>query len=149
MSLSQWWRRIGLVGVIVGMLVLWVPSTPIVADWLQGTLEPRYPPTPIDSVPTADAIVMLGGSLKSPQPPRIYPDLNDAADRVWYAVRLYRIGKAPLMIASGGALPWRNPYDREASVMQTLLADWGVPADSSCWKQAVPTHTRTPLTLRS
>ena len=128
--LSQWWRRIGLVGAIVGVLVLWVPSTPLVADWLQGTLESRYPPTPIDSVPTADAIVMLGGSLKSPQPPRIYPDLNDAADRVWYAARLYRVGKAPLMIASGGALPWRNPDDREASVMQTLLADWGVPADS-------------------
>lgn len=128
--LSRWWRRIGLVGVIVGVLVLWVPSTPIVAGWLQGTLESRYPPTPIDSVPSADAIVMLGGALKAPQPPRIYPDLNDAADRVWYAARLYRAGKAPLIIASGGTLPWRHPDDREAPVMQTLLSDWGVPPDS-------------------
>jgi uncharacterized SAM-binding protein YcdF (DUF218 family) len=111
-------------------LVLWVPSTPSFADWLQGTLEDRFPPTRIEAVPTADVIVMLGGAIGAPRPPRIYPDLNEAADRVWYAARLYRAGKAPFVIASGGALPWKDQRYREAPVMQSLLSDWGVPADS-------------------
>lgn len=130
LPLSHWSRKVGLAGVVVGVLLVWIPSMPVVSDALQRSLETRHPPTHIDSVPTADAIVMLGGSLKAPRPPRLYPDLSDAADRVWYAARLYRAEKAPRIIASGGTLPWQNPESREAPVMQTLLADWGVPPDS-------------------
>jgi len=120
----------GISVLITGVLVLWVPSTPVFSDWLRGTLESRYPPTPVEQVPTADAIVVLGGSVGMPLPPRVYPDLNDAADRVWHAARLYRAGKAPLVIASGGTMPWKDQEYREASVMQTLLGSWGVPPDS-------------------
>jgi uncharacterized SAM-binding protein YcdF (DUF218 family) len=84
----------------------------------------------VEEVPTADAIVVLGGSVGMPLPPRVYPDLNDAADRVWHAARLYRAGKAPLVIASGGTMPWEDQRYREATVMRTLLADWGVPSDA-------------------
>jgi len=114
----------------LGLLVLWVPSTPLVADWIRGTLESRYPPAPVEEAPTADAIVVLGGSVGAPRPPRVYPDLHEAADRVWHAARLYRAGKAPLIIASGGVLPWKDQRFREAPVMQRLLTSWGVPADS-------------------
>ena len=128
--LWSWRRVIGALMLAGGVLVLWVPSTPVFADWIQGTLENRFPPTSIKEVPTADAIVVLGGSIGAPRPPRVYPDLNDAADRVWHAARLYRAGKAPLIIASGGAVPWRDQRYREAPVMQALLTDWGVPPDS-------------------
>jgi len=125
------WRRVlGVFMLVSGVLVVWVPSTPLFSDWIQGTLEARFPPTPVEAVPPADALVVLGGSVGVPRPPRVYPDLNDAADRVWHAARLYRAGKAPLVIASGGALPWRDQRYREAPVMQALLTDWGVPADS-------------------
>jgi len=129
-ALWRWRRWLGLATLAAGVLVLWIPSTPVFSDWLQGTLESRYPPTPVDQVPAADAIVVLGGSVGMPLPPRVYPDLNDAADRVWHAARLYRAGKAPLVIASGGTLPWKDQRYREASVMRTLLAEWGVPSDS-------------------
>lgn len=129
-TLWYWRRWVGRLALIGGVVILWLPSTPIVSDWLQGTLEARYPPTPVEAVPTADAIVMLGGALSAPRPPRVYPDLNDAADRVWHAARLYRAGKARLVIASGGTMPWKKQQYREAPVMQTLLTDWGVPADS-------------------
>ena len=129
-ALWGWWRWLGIVVFATGVLVVWIPSTPIFSDWLQGTLESRHPPTPIEKVPSADAIVVLGGSVGMPLPPRVYPDLNDAADRVWHAARLYRAEKAPLVIASGGTMPWKDQRYREASVMRTLLADWGVPADA-------------------
>ena len=127
---AHWWPRVGLVGLVLGLLVLWVPSTPVFSDWLQGTLESRYPPDSVEVAPTADAIVVLGGAVGAPQPPRAYPDLNDASDRVWHAARLYRAGKAPLIIAAGGTLPWKDQQFREAPVMQRLLKSWGVPPDS-------------------
>jgi uncharacterized SAM-binding protein YcdF (DUF218 family) len=127
---AYWWRHVGLTVLGVGLLVLWVPSTPVCSDWLQGTLESRYPPAPVEQAPRADAIVVLGGSVGAPRPPRVYPDLSGASDRVWHAARLYRAGKAPVVVASGGTVPWQDHAFREAPVMQRLLASWGVPADS-------------------
>ena len=125
-----WWRRLGLVVIGLGVLVLWIPSTPVVSDWMQGTLESRYPPAPVDAAPNANAIVVLGGSVGPPKPPRVYPDLTSASDRVWHAARLFQADKAPLIVASGGTLPWKHQQFREAEVMQRLLKSWGVPADS-------------------
>lgn len=124
------WRRAGAAILFVGMLVLWGPATPVFSNWLQGTLEARHPPRPVEAVPAAEAIVVLGGAVGAPRPPRMYPDLYDAADRVWHAARLYRAGKAPQIVASGGGLPWKDTRYSEAAVMQSLLAEWGVPRDS-------------------
>jgi len=129
-GLAAWRRRWGLPMVAAGLLIVWVPAMPVVADWLQGTLEDRFPPRPVATAPTADAVVTLGGAIGAPVPPREYPDLSGAADRVWHAARLYRAGKAPVVIASGGTLPWRDQRFREADAMQALLTSWGVPADS-------------------
>lgn len=123
-------RGWGLSLVVAGIAVLWVPSTPFVSDALRRSLEARHPPVAADSLPSAGAIVVLGGAVSAPRPPRVYPDLNDAADRVWHAARLYRAGKAPLIIASGGTQPWQDQRFREAPAMQSLLHDWGVPRDS-------------------
>jgi len=127
---SVWWRRVGLAVLGAGLLVVWIPSTPLFSDWLQGTLESRYPPARAETAPTAEAIVTLGGAVGVSQPPRVYPDLHGASDRVWHAARLYAAGKASLIVASGGTLPWKDQAFREAPVMQRLLVSWGVPADS-------------------
>ncbi len=124
------WRRSGMALVGGGILVLWVFSAPVVADRLRGRLEGQYPPTHADSLPSAEAVVVLGGGVSPPRPPRIHPDLNNAADRVWHAARLYQVGKAPLVIASGGTQPWKNQRALEAPATKVLLQDWGVPGDS-------------------
>jgi uncharacterized SAM-binding protein YcdF (DUF218 family) len=129
-SIAGWWRRIGLGVVCLGVLVVWVPATDLFADWIRGTLESRYPPAPAEALPTADAIVVLGGGIGVARPPRVYPDLGDASDRVRHAARLYHAGKAPVIIVSGGTLPWRDRHFREASAMRHLLKSWNVPADS-------------------
>lgn len=129
-GLTYWWRKRALLVVALGVLVIWGPATPMVSAWLQGTLEHRYPPKPAAAMPTADAIVTLGGAVGAPQPPRVYPDLNGTADRVWHAARLYEADRAPLVIASGGVLPWKDQRFREAEAMKALLTSWGVPADS-------------------
>lgn len=128
--LAYWWKQWGLSLGAVGLILLWGVSMPVVAHWLQASLESRYPPRPVTAAPTADAIVVLGGAVGAPLPPRVYPDLGGAADRVWHAARLYEAGKAPVVVASGGTLPWKEQAFREAPLMKQLLTDWGVPPDS-------------------
>jgi len=127
LRLSPRWARFLL---LVAVGVLWVASMPIVADYLNWTLERQYPPVAVEDTPTADAIVVLGGGVSGPAPPRLTLDLSDAADRVLHAARLYRAGKAPVVVVSGGAIPWLGADIPEASSMQTLMEEWGVPGGS-------------------
>jgi uncharacterized SAM-binding protein YcdF (DUF218 family) len=118
-------RRSGLAGACIaaGLALLWAFSTPAVSDRLVYPLERRHPPRPLAALPTADAILVLGGTMKLPLPPREFPEVSDAADRVLHAARLHRAGKAPLVVVSGGPKPTRA----EAESMGWLLEQLGVP----------------------
>ena len=117
---------ISLLAAALGWLWLW--SLPVFADWLQGGLEQRYPALPAAQLPSAEAIVVLGGAMEPALPPLSPdPNLSAAADRVWHAARLYHAGKAPLIVLSGGALPWTRDSGREADAMAALLQALGVP----------------------
>ena len=121
-------RRSGGILLAIALGWLWLWSTPAFSNWVRATLERRHPAVPVAELPAADAIVLLGGGMEAAHPPeRLYPDLNAAADRVWHAVRLFRAGKAPLILASGGNLPWREIDRPEAAAMAELLREFGVP----------------------
>lgn len=122
-------RRSGGVLLTIALGWLWLWSTPVFSDWVRAGLERRYPPLPVQELPAVDAIVVLGGAMEAAQPPeRPYPDLGGAADRVWHAARLFRAGKAPLILASGGNLPWSGIEQPEAAAIAELLQEFGVPA---------------------
>ncbi|MBK8509218.1 MAG: YdcF family protein [Candidatus Competibacteraceae bacterium] len=124
-------RRTGGWLLALALTWLWLWSTPAFSDWICITLEQRYPPIPIENLPVADAIVVLGGATQSVRPPkRIYPDLDASADRIVHTARLFRAGKAPLIIASGGNLPSSKRADSEAAIMAELLQELGVPASA-------------------
>lgn len=121
-------RRSGALLLIVALGWLWLWSTPAFSDWFRATLEQRYPPTPLEQLPVVDAIVVLGGLVEAAVPPeQLDINLGAAADRLWHAARLYRTGKAPLVLASGGNLPWSSNEQPESSVMAELLQELGVP----------------------
>jgi uncharacterized SAM-binding protein YcdF (DUF218 family) len=84
---------------------------------------------PVAATPGADAIVVLGGGIGGPNPPRLSEDLNGAADRVLHAARLFRAGKAPLVIVSGGNVFPQSRVESEAIYTRLLLREWGVPVD--------------------
>ena len=79
-------------------------------------------------LPTAEAIVILGGGVRSVSSPRPFVEVNEAGDRVIYGAKLYRDGKAPLVVTSGGRVDWRGGGDQaESTDMATLLELFGVP----------------------
>lgn len=120
------WRRAAAGWGVLAVLWLWVWSTPVVSHGLRHAMESRYPAVPVDDVPQAQAVVVLGGGVAPPEVPGGLPNLHAAADRVWHAARLMRAGKAPWLLVSGGHDPALSAYS-EAQAMQGLLVELGVP----------------------
>jgi len=105
---------------------LWIWSTPLASYTLQSQMESSYPPLSIEAVPSAEAIVVLGGSVGAPSVGFPYANLGPAADRVWHAARLYQAGKAPWVVLSGGA-DLSLAQESEAKAMAGFIKDLGVP----------------------
>lgn len=108
----------------LGWLFFW--STPLASDAVRASLEEAAGPRSVEGLAPAQAIVVLGGSIRGPRPPqRPYPDLGSSADRVWHAARLYRAAKAPLLVLSGGTA--HEGEVPEAESMRQFLLELGVP----------------------
>ena len=117
-------------GVTLGaaFLGLWLASMPAVAERLAAALENVHPGVPMAEIAPADAILLLGGATKPALPPREFPELTEAADRVVHAARLFRAGKAPIIVVSSGRMPWQTALPPEADGIAALLVELGVPA---------------------
>jgi len=121
------WRRVGQVLLAVALFSIWIAGTPIFANWLTYRLESEFPPVDIETLPQSSAVILLGGVLGQPFPPRLVPDLDDAADRIIHALRIYRAGKAPYILISAGTLPWERATVPEAQLIADLLVELGAP----------------------
>ena len=104
------------------LVLLWVGSLMPVADFLCETLENRYPPKPPSEMPSADAILVLGGGLAGAVPPRVIPQVSGGGSRAWYGAKLWKAGKAPLIVGVGGG-PLNVP---ESMAIAEFLTDMGV-----------------------
>ena len=69
---------------------------------------------------------MLGGGIRPISGDLVYPDLGPAADRVLHAARLYRAGKAPLIIISAGNVWGDSDMQSEAEASRKVLGTLGV-----------------------
>jgi len=121
------WHRLRRWLLVTALLILWLGGNRFVAAGLARSLEMRY--LPPAEIPTVDAIVVLGGGTEPLQAPRPMVGLNSAGDRVLYAAELYRQGKAPYILSSGGVLDWLDSENSPASEMVNLLKMMGVPED--------------------
>ena len=124
--------------IAVAWLCLW--SLPVASLWLRGELEDQAGPRSIQALPTAPAMVVLGGAVEGALVPwRPYPDLTSAGDRLWHAARLYRAGKAPLIVLSGGTT--HAGEEPEAQAMRRFLVDMGVPPAAMVLEEKSTTTT--------
>ena len=113
--------------VFLALVILWACSTDPVSKALTRSLEWQY--SYPDAVPEADVIIVLGGGTEAATPPRSFVEFNSAGDRVFAAARLYREGKAPTILLSGGNISWLNDSDSTpADQMAEILSFLGVPS---------------------
>lgn len=114
------------ISILLAVIILWGSSTNIVSTYVINSLEKGYPPVSMERMPQADAIVILGGFTNATGSGVRLVELNDAVDRLFHGMRLYRAGKAPRVMLVGGAAEGSSP---EADFMADLLAEFAVPRD--------------------
>lgn len=114
-----------------GIALLWVGAMPLTARELVWGLEERSAALTPRTIPSTDAIVVLGGGLRAGVPPRAGVELNEAGDRLLTGVRLFRSGRAPVLLLSGGRVSFTDddPTPPEAISARQLAMELGVPAD--------------------
>ena len=111
-------RKTGFGFLGVALAWFWIWSMPVTYHWIGCSLESEWPVVKAEDAPNADAIVLLGGGMGANPSAYPYAEMWTSADRVWHAARLYKAGKAPVVIPTGSG-------DRESTV--PLLRDFGVP----------------------
>jgi uncharacterized SAM-binding protein YcdF (DUF218 family) len=126
-ALGLWWIKSKLTPAFISaaLIILFLSGNTWVSNWLGQSLEWQY--IPKTELPTADAIVVLGGGIRSQAYPRPDVDFSEAGDRVWYGASLYRAGKAPKIIVSGGRITWKCGGSPESADLTKLLVKMGVP----------------------
>jgi len=125
------WKRprLSALSIVLALALLLVGGNSWAANQLTRSLE--WQNIPAAELPKAEAIVILGGATR----PQIYPrpgvDVSEEGDRILYGAQLYREGKAPIVILSGGrTLDWQGVSASESADMATLIVNMGVPASA-------------------
>ena len=114
--------------IFVAFFILFIAGNTRFSSRLVKSLEWQYLPS--QTMPKADAIVVLGGMTRNIDPPRIMPDVSERGDRLLYGAKLYKDGAAPLIVLSGGRIQWRGGGDSEAKDMASLLQLMGIPEEA-------------------
>ncbi len=122
-------HRLGRMAILLAFILLWLGGNRLVAFQLARFLEWQY--LPLEEVPEVDVMVVLGGGTLAANPPRVMPEVNGAGDRLIYAARLYREGKAQKVLLTGGGIEWYSASSTNpAAEMAELLEMMGVPPEA-------------------
>jgi len=103
---------------LAASIVLWLFACRVTTRIFGHFLERPFPFRRIEDLPAADVIVVLGGGVGRISAHYPHPRLYAAAERVMHAVRLWKSGKAPFILTSGGGERWAS---------LPLLLELGVP----------------------
>src|SRR5580704_17868150 len=121
-------RRRSLIAIatnLAALAILCLTGNRTVSHLFVRPLETRN--MPAGPLPQADAIVVLGGVTGPALPPQPTVHLGEGTDRLTYAAELYRTHKAPVVILSGGAMPWNKNLPPESAQMAEIIQMLGVP----------------------
>lgn len=134
-------RKLGSVLSLAALGWLFVCSTPLIAHVLGCALERDYPPTQVENLPKADAIVLLSGGMGGSTNVWNYGEMWSSADRVWHAARLWRAGRAPILLTTG--------IEEDGSTVN-LLTDLGVDVSAIVTeRESLNTEENAKFTLRT
>jgi len=110
------------------MLMLWVPgSTPLPA-WLLYRLERPFL-AGAETVPEADAVVMLGGTHFLSLGTVLPFDLGDAADRPMAAIDLFLSGRARTLVMGGSHYEVDGVKRPDSELLWNWMARWKLPTN--------------------
>lgn len=107
--------------------LLWLMATPLTAQGLWRLLERPWEPLRPQTMPTAAAIVVLGGG-RHPAPGSLRRTEWVDGDRFFGGLELFRANRAPLLLFTGGALSLARGLPTEGDVHRQQALALGVPS---------------------
>ena len=113
--------------VLTALLLLWVFSLGLVSQGLWRWLEAPWQRRAATAAPRADAIVVLSGG-RHPAPGAARVSEWEDPDRFLAGLDLYRAGKAPRLLFTGGASPFRPGQPPEGQRYLQEARQLGIPA---------------------
>ena len=112
---------------ILAVSILIICSLPILSNKLITSLENKYILSDASSAKTADAIVVLSGMVRTINSKNgLSYEWGEAADRIFAGIELIKKNKAPIMILTGGKLPW-SVGKPEGEYLRDVAIKCGVP----------------------
>jgi uncharacterized SAM-binding protein YcdF (DUF218 family) len=110
----------------LGFFILLLLSTPLISNSLMRFTEGYQERALASNAPKADAIVVLsGGRIIAPGDANISE--WDGANRFYGGVELYKAGKAPLLVFTGGWSPLKPQAKPEGELLISYAHALGVP----------------------
>jgi uncharacterized SAM-binding protein YcdF (DUF218 family) len=122
------WRSKLLIATPLFLLSLF--GMPAISNLLMSSLEDRFSYRSNNDCPRADAIFVFGGmlSLRSHQGGGI--EWNEAAERFYRAIDLYKAGRANVLVLSGGPETYPGGPD-EGELLKKKQRSWVCPTAQS------------------
>jgi uncharacterized SAM-binding protein YcdF (DUF218 family) len=118
--------RLARASAIAALLLLVIASNSYFSSFVAGRLEARSVPNA--PLPKAQAIVVLSSDVEPAIPPQPTVLLDsETANRLLFAVQLFRNRMAPVMILSGGRVPWLKDQPPISQGMAEVVSLMGVP----------------------
>lgn len=116
--------------IAAGLALLLIFSMPLVSNLLFRTIENFEERPVIATLPSGDAIVVLSGMLTT-APLAGGGTVSEWTDpdRFFAGVELWKAEKAPLLMFTGGQLPWLPNNLPEGDILKPLAAQLGVPLE--------------------
>ncbi|MDC0551351.1 YdcF family protein [Amylibacter sp.] len=112
---------------VLAVSILIICSLPIFSNKLITYLENEYILSDASSAKTADAIVVLSGMVRTINGKnRLFYEWGEASDRIFAGIELIKKNKAPIMILTGGKLPW-SVGKPEGEYLRDVVIKYGVP----------------------
>ena len=112
-----------------GVSILVLCALPLVSGKLIAHLEQDYVLKPTATANTADAIVVLSGMVRTIEgEDGLAYEWGEASDRIFAGIDLINKQKAPLLILTGGKLPW-SVGRPEGEYLEKIALKNGVPSE--------------------
>ena len=111
-------------------------STPMTAQLLWGELESEYTLKTPKEIINSDAIVVLSGNANPIETDEGFIFQWGDPDRFFGGIALFKAGKAPTLVFTGGKLPWDRGNQTEGDYLKGEAISQGVPEDHILVTQA-------------
>jgi len=122
------WRRHTSLAALLGIpwLLLTLAVCTPVPSVLLASLERPWTGVALSALPTADAVVSLGGTGEPSEHELVGFHFTRGTDRLMTAVELVRVGKSDTLVLGGGGYVRHAKWGSEADAVKRWIDSWGV-----------------------